>query len=205
MTIIKFLHSLVPYVDRKIADYYNRPKAKYYKLLLEAYCESVGTNLVVEGRPELSGSGKILIGDDVKIRGSIRIVATTHIFGECAVIIGDRTHIGRHSEIRSARSVKIGHDCLIARYVRIFDYNGHPMNPEMRLKYLPCPKQEVTPIEIGNNVWIGENAIIAPGVSIGENSIVAANSLVTKHVPPNTLVVGVPARVTYWLDKMKKQ
>jgi maltose O-acetyltransferase len=50
------------------------------------------------------------------------------------------------------------------------------------------------PVTIGNNVWIGRSCTILPGVSIGDNAVVAAGSVVTKNVPPNTLVGGVPAK-----------
>ena len=53
--------------------------------------------------------------------------------------------------------------------------------------------EEIKPIKIGNNVWIGYQSVILRGVTIGNNSIVGANSVVTKEVPPNTIVAGNPA------------
>jgi acetyltransferase-like isoleucine patch superfamily enzyme len=59
----------------------------------------------------------------------------------------------------------------------------------------PRPKLKTAPVKIGDNVWIGMNAVILKGVTIGDNSIVAAGAVVTKSVPANTIVAGNPAAV----------
>lgn len=56
-------------------------------------------------------------------------------------------------------------------------------------------KEKTAPIQIGNHVWIGARAIILKGVTIGDGVVVAAGAVVTKDVPPNTLVGGVPAKI----------
>jgi acetyltransferase-like isoleucine patch superfamily enzyme len=66
---------------------------------------------------------------------------------------------------------------------------GHPIDPQERKKLL------VKPIVIKQNAWIGAGATILPGVTIGENSVVAAGAVVTKDVPANNVVGGVPARI----------
>ena len=67
---------------------------------------------------------------------------------------------------------------------------GHPLSPRGRRDFLGIAK----PVVIGNDVWIGGNCTILPGVTIGDNVVVAAGAVVTKDVPPNSLVGGVPAR-----------
>ena len=67
---------------------------------------------------------------------------------------------------------------------------GHPLTPMGRRKHLGIAK----PIRIGNDVWIGGNVTILPGVTIGNNVVVAAGAVVTKDIPDNTLVGGVPAK-----------
>ena len=73
---------------------------------------------------------------------------------------------------------------------------NHPMNPEGRRKHHGIAK----PVVIGNDVWLGGNVVIVPGVTIGNNVVVAAGAVVTKDVPDNTLVGGVPARVIRKLE-----
>lgn len=67
----------------------------------------------------------------------------------------------------------------------------HPIHPELRSKQA----QYNIPIHIGNNVWIGANSVILPGVTIGDNSVIGAGSIVTKDIPSNVIAVGNPCRV----------
>lgn len=76
----------------------------------------------------------------------------------------------------------IGHNVVLATI-------NHDLNPANRGTNLP------EPIHIGRNVWIGANATVLPGVTIGDNAVIAAGAVVTKDVPENTVVGGVPARV----------
>ena len=68
---------------------------------------------------------------------------------------------------------------------------GHPLEVELRNKGLEYAK----PIKVGNNVWIGGNVIVLPGVTIGNNTIIGAGSVVTKNIPSNVVAVGNPCRV----------
>lgn len=83
-----------------------------------------------------------------------------------------------------------GDDCLIGPGCQ-FVTAEHPVAPEPRRKKMQYNKQ----IHVGNNVWFGAGAIVLPGVTIGDNSIVAAGAVVTKDVPENVIVAGVPARI----------
>ena len=73
---------------------------------------------------------------------------------------------------------------------------GHPLSPMGRRKHLGIAK----PVTIGNDVWIGGNVTILPGVKIGNNVVVAAGAVVTKDVPDNVVVGGVPARIIKEID-----
>lgn len=68
---------------------------------------------------------------------------------------------------------------------------GHPVNPELRRRVA----QFNIPVTIGNNVWIGANSVVLPGVTIGENSVIGAGSVVTKNIPANVVALGSPCRV----------
>ena len=87
-------------------------------------------------------------------------------------------------------AVTIG-DCVMLAPNVVITTASHPMDPQGRRKHLGIAK----PVTIGNDVWVGANAVILSGIKIGNNVVVAAGAVVTKDVPDNTLVAGVPARV----------
>lgn len=87
-------------------------------------------------------------------------------------------------------NIDIGDNVMFAPNVTVITAT-HPVLPSLREKGL----QFNVDVKICNNVWIGAGAIIMPGITVGENSVVGAGSVVTKDVPPNTVVVGNPARV----------
>lgn len=91
--------------------------------------------------------------------------------------------------------VYIGNHVLIGPNTLISTVN-HPMTPAGRRKHLGIAK----PVRLGDDVWIGGNVTIVPGVTIGRNVIVAAGAVVTKDVPDNVLVGGVPARILKHLE-----
>lgn len=86
--------------------------------------------------------------------------------------------------------VNIGHNVMIGPNVDIYTVN-HPMTVQGRRDYKAIAK----PVNIGNDVWIGGKAAIIPGVTIGNNVVVAAGAIITKDIPDNSLVGGVPAKV----------
>ncbi|PQA77836.1 DapH/DapD/GlmU-related protein [Rhodoferax sp. TS-BS-61-7] len=118
--------------------------------------------------------------------------------GAC-IVIGDHTGISGGS-ICSALSVKIGHRCLIGANVTISDSDFHPSRSKERRYTTNQDAIASSPVEIGDNVFIGANSIILKGVTIGENSVIGAGSVVTKSIPSNCVVAGNPARVIKLLD-----
>ncbi len=128
--------------------------------------------------------------------------------------IGNYSLLGEKSFVGSVNSVTIGDYASIAPYVTIMDNNNHPVQPDDRKIYQYAPsgselrsyKYSVSkPIIIEDNVWIGTNARINKGVTVGENSIVAANSVVTKDVPKNSIAAGNPARIVKTdIDKLPR-
>jgi acetyltransferase-like isoleucine patch superfamily enzyme len=109
-------------------------------------------------------------------------------------MLGDGTGIGHNCSFTIGKQITIGRHCRIASGVSMFDTPGHPSDPEARLAGLPARTEEVVPISIGNNVWIGSRSIIYPGVTVGDGSVVAMGSVVMSNVAPNVLVAGNPAR-----------
>ena len=106
------------------------------------------------------------------------------------VIIGDHTRIGLHNTIIGP--VTIGSHVNLAQGITVTALNHNFDDPTHRID-----EQGVStkPVTINDDVWIGANAVILPGVTIGRHCVVAAGAVVTKDVPDNTLVGGVPAKV----------
>lgn len=105
------------------------------------------------------------------------------------IYVGDNFYAGYNFTVLDMAEVKIGNNCMIGPNVNIYT-TGHNIKPKDRNK----TGYEIK-IAIGDNVWIGGNSTILPGVTIGENSIVAAGSVVTSNVPKNVIVAGNPAKI----------
>ena len=107
---------------------------------------------------------------------------------------GKNIHMGEHVTINAGckfqdqGGIFIGNDVLIGHAVVLATLN-HDLDPDHRADLYPAP------IHIGDKVWIGSNSTILAGVTIGEGAVVAAGAVVTKDVPPRTIVGGVPAKV----------
>lgn len=106
------------------------------------------------------------------------------------VMIGDHTRIGLHNTIIGP--VDIGSHVNLAQGITVTALNHNFDDTEKRID-----EQGVStnPVTIEDDVWIGANAVILPGVTIGNHCVVAAGAVVTKDVPPHSLVAGVPAKV----------
>lgn len=153
-------------------------------------------------------AGKIFIGNQSVIRGDICCLR-----GEGRVTIGSECYIGEATHIWSTQEIKIGNRVLIAHNCGIYDDTTHPIDSVERnddfinicfkgmwKKYDTC---ESKPIIIENNAWIGSNVVILKGVTIGEGAIVGAGSVVTKDVPPYTMVAGNPAKLVRKIEKSR--
>ena len=103
------------------------------------------------------------------------------------ITLGKNVFINAGCKFQDQGGITIGDGALIGHGVVLATLN-HDMDPEKRQQLHPAP------IRIGNGVWIGANAVVTAGVTIGDNAVVAAGAVVTKDVPANTVVGGVPAR-----------
>ena len=106
------------------------------------------------------------------------------------VIIGDHTRIGLHNTIIGP--VDIGNHVNLAQGITVTALNHNFSDTKKRIDEQGVSTNQVT---IEDDVWVGANAVILPGVTIGEHCVVAAGAVVTKDVPPHSLVAGVPAKV----------
>jgi acetyltransferase-like isoleucine patch superfamily enzyme len=136
----------------------------------------------------------LIIGENVLIDGKCSFTFAARFSAQPTLIIGDNTGIGHACSFTIGKKISIGRHCRIGGNVWIFDSPGHPADPVARMAGSPVADDEVKPVMIEDNVWIGQKAIIMPGVTIGQGSIVAAGAVVMVNVPPNTMVAGNPAR-----------
>ena len=184
-------------------DFFRRYKSK------RSYCKNavVGKNVKFThfGRcVNCSGErNRIIVGDESLVQGSLYV--TRNGFIE----IGDHFYLGQNSLIGSEKQIKIGRCVIISNDVRIYDNNNHPTSPiareQMSLNGFSNDNwawqhSDAAPVTIEDNVWIGQYCTILKGVSIGKGSIVATRAVVTKDVPPYTIVAGNPARVVKQLE-----
>ena len=163
--------------------------------LFKAYCTSYGRNLRTGVFLHwVQGLGTVIIGDNVVVDGKSTFHFALRYSDRPELIVGDNTGIGHNCSFTVGKRITIGRHCRIGINVQMFDSPGHASDPAARLAGLPAASEEVRPITIGDNVWIGNNSIICPGVTIGDGSAVAVGSVVMSNVPENTLVAGNPAR-----------
>jgi acetyltransferase-like isoleucine patch superfamily enzyme len=111
---------------------------------------------------------------------------------EGAVEIGAKTVIGQECTISAYKRVRIGEQCVIADRAMFIDFDHGVVEVERPIREQGIYTRKV---EVGSNVWIGYGACILRGVRVGDNAIVGTNSVVTRDVPANAVVAGIPARV----------
>ena len=164
--------------------------------LLKAYCTSYGKGLQSGVFiPWIQGAGDLIIGDDFTVYGKLSITYGTRFSERPTFRIGNNVMMGHLCSFTVAKSVTIGNNCLISAYALVIDSSGHPVDPVRRLAGWPPLPEEVRPVVIEDNVWIGTGCTILPGVTIGEGSVVSAGSVVRRNIPPYSLAGGNPARV----------
>ena len=155
-----------------------------------------GKGSYVREHAQIGGGEHIEFGDNVRVSQYCRIICFDNISGEILnpkLTVGNNVFMGRNLTILCADSVVIEDDCLFGSFCFISDEN-HGMNPEVGVRY-ECQQISTNQVKIGKNCWIGEKAIILPGVTIGNNTIIGAGSVVTKDIPADSIAVGNPAKV----------
>ncbi|HEX5610969.1 MAG TPA: acyltransferase [Solirubrobacterales bacterium] len=140
-----------------------------------------GLELEIAEQGEVRFGRFVWIGDGTKIR--------CH---EGLVEIGQKTVMGQECTISAYQHVRIGEQCVIADRAMFIDFDHGVVEVERPIRVQGIYKRDV---EVGNNVWIGYGACILRGVRVGDNSVIGTNSVVTKDVPANAVVAGVPARI----------
>lgn len=158
-------------------------------------CE-IGNNAKLhKGELRIDKGAVFTLGDDSQLHEKFQV----HIPVDCACHIGKRTRINPECIING--DVTIGNDVVMAPRIfissgsHIFnEFPGKTVNEQDNLYIQKHGRAFSKPIVIGNDVWIGINCVILPGVNIGNGVVIGANSVVTKDIPAYTIVGGVPAK-----------
>ena len=159
--------------------------------------------VILRGLPiiDITQGASISIGKNVMLNSRnrgyhINLHSPVKLFADrpgAEITIGENTRI-HGTCIHAHRRISIGRGCLIAANSQIFDASGHELSfPQVENRIYTTGQAK--PITIEDNVWIGANCLILPGVHIGRGSVIAAGSVVVKSVPPMVIAGGNPARV----------
>jgi acetyltransferase-like isoleucine patch superfamily enzyme len=168
----------------------------FFDPMLRYRCKQVGKGVYFESKfPLIMGYGDIYIGDRLGISGNATMIASYKTNPNPTIVIGDDVYLGYATTLSCADRITIGNRVLIAHFASIFDNNNHPIDPRARAANQPVGKEDIAPVVIEDDAWIGAYAIILKGVTVGRGSVVAMGAVVTKDVPPMTVVAGNPARV----------
>lgn len=106
------------------------------------------------------------------------------------ITIGDNFYANMNCVILDVGKITIGNNVMLAPNVNIYGAT-HPLDAKTRNSYL----EYGFAVTIGNNVWIGGNSVILPGITIGDNSVIGAGSVVTKNIPANVVAAGNPCKI----------
>ena len=179
-------------IFRKILGYVRGVCLKR-KIKTTGLIQSIGKTFVVNNGGEIQVGNRTCLWPDVKFA---LIAAPEH--KHPLIKIGAFSSIGDRTQIHCGQLVSIGNYVLISWDVNIIEYDYHAPGGG---------QPETKPIIIEDEVWVGVRCIITKGVTIGKGAIVAAGSVVTKNVPPYTLVAGNPAKpiriVSSWKGSSK--
>jgi Acetyltransferase (isoleucine patch superfamily) len=150
----------------------------------------------------------IISGPNIRIGHSFTAIGEWHSpvqigvwgrdFGQGEIVIGNACLMSPGSRISASDEVILGDGCMMANGSFITDSDWHGLYDRVNRD------EKIMPVHLGNNVWLGDHAIVLKGVKIGDNSIVAAGAVVTHDVPPNVVVAGNPAKVVKQLDTAER-
>ena len=135
----------------------------------------------IEPRGKVRFGRFVWLGDGTKVR--------CH---EGEVEIGAKTVLGQECTISAYQSVRIGPECVVADRAMFIDFDHGVVEVERPIRLQGIYKRDTV---VGSNVWIGYGACILRGVRVGDNSVIGTNAVVTRDVPANAVVGGIPAKV----------
>lgn len=154
-------------------------------------------NSFIEEGVKIDCSSNVLIGRGSSVRMFSTLIVKSPVRRSkfiSSLRIGDNTYIGEYNNIRAAGgSITIGNNCLISQHISIVASN-HGIEKDKLIVEQRWPEDKIN-VVIEDDVWIGANSVILPGVTIHKGAVIGAGSVVTKDVPEYAIVAGNPARI----------
>lgn len=147
----------------------------------------LGRRVQLRGRPAVANQGVLTIGERVRLVSTVATLELVTLPGG-RLEIGNNVFINYGSSLVASNHVKVGDDCLIGTHVMVMDCDFHRVEDK-------AWDTTGMPVILEDRVWLGNRSIVLKGVTIGHDAVVGAGSVVTKDVPPRTVVAGSPARV----------
>ncbi len=199
----RFLH----WLGLRIARLVRNAEATLDAQDLPAFANSP-SNLKIEAPSRIINAAHISMGNNVSLGPGCMINAIRQYPGrfftdvpqdiegqsfDPSIIIGDRVSATGFLTVSAVHSVVIEDDVIFASNIFLSDHSHGRQSADVPYKYQPL--EGIAPVRIGKGSWIGEHAVLMPGVNVGEFAIVGANSVVNADVPPRSIVAGVPARI----------
>ena len=171
-----------------------------YTMWIRNFIGHVGKGVKIAKPCRLQGGGfeRISIGDNTDIQKN-SVIGCWVKFGDQkftpSITIGNNCNIGEYCHITACNKITIGDGLLTGRYVYIGDNtHGGLSDEELSIPPIERKLKSKGEVVIGRNVWVGDKVTILAGVHVGDNVIIAANAVVTKNIPNNCVVGGVPAK-----------
>jgi acetyltransferase-like isoleucine patch superfamily enzyme len=153
--------------------------------------EHFGGHADMRGKVRFKLQGRAVLGKGFIADGLIGTISVM-VRKNATLIVGDDVYLNYGVTIDAFHEVRIGSHVRMAPLVSIIDDNRHEVEPGAILYK--------GPVVIGDNVWLARNVAVMPGANIGDGSVIAANSVVSGDIPPNSLAAGTPARVIRELE-----
>lgn len=150
-----------------------------------------GARADMRGRIRFKLQGRAVFGRGFIADGRIGTVSIM-VRENATLVVGNDVYLNYGVTIDAFHEVQIGSNVLMAPLVSIIDDNRHEVEPGAILYK--------GPVVIGDNVWLARNVSVIPGANIGDGSVIAANSVVSSDIPPNSFAAGTPARVIRKLE-----
>lgn len=138
-----------------------------------------------EGSPTLEGEGEFVLENHCRFSGA-HVPALLSTTADARIVVGRLAGVAHAVELIAAEEISIGENSLLGPYVAIYDSSLHQLEEDDPVKQAP--------VRIGKNVWVGHGATILNGVTIGDQAVIGAGAVISRDVPPRTLVAGNPAK-----------